>query len=102
MKFKTVFCVRNRQLDSVMTAEWPEHLTPEAVKTLAKLRNEHPNKLLEELAPDAAALCSQYKTISMRARLNMMDGPYVVDSDHPPTDKELLAHWKGETNGLSE
>ena len=93
--FKTVFAVRDGRIDSCMTVEWPELIKPETIESLALARNETKWETMRAVLPnEVIEFCQNFSSMQLRIRFNMMQGPFIVDSDHKPTDQELLQFAK--------
>lgn len=90
--FKTIFLVRDGALDSVQSCEWPEHVTNEAVKILASLREKGATTTLEEIVgEEVMGLCRAFWGMQLRAQANSLR-PYVLNSTEKPTEAQLLAY----------
>jgi hypothetical protein len=62
------------------------------IKTLATLREENEEKTFTMVVTERVLnFCKQYQLLEMRARINMEEGPYVVNSDEPVSDEVLLS-----------
>jgi hypothetical protein len=68
-------------------------MTNDAINTLAQIRNEPPAQTMEMvLEPEVLKFLQDYPMLEMRARINMLGGPYVINTDEKPSDKFLLAY----------
>lgn len=104
---KTVFLVRwdrgDAHIDSRMSVEWPEHLTNEAINTLAQIRGEPPAQTLQELLPpEVLKFLESYQPMELRARFNNMASPYVINSEETPSDEFLLAYAMQKTRNTTK
>lgn len=94
---KTVYWLRFTEdgphIDTIMSAEWPEHLTNDTINTVAQIRGEPPAKIMNEvLSDEVKELLQAYPMMEMRARLNSLKGPYVVNSEEKMSDEVLITH----------
>jgi len=88
---KTAFTLRNGEIDSCMSVEWPDHLTTASINTLAKIRGVHVGSMTKMLlSKEVLEFCNAYPALKLRARYNMLQGPYVVNSEKKLSDKELI------------
>ena len=97
--YKTVFSVRHTEdgpiIDSCMSVEWPEFLTNDTITTLAEVRKVPPAAMLEmAVSPDVLKFLRDYSMLEMRARINMLSGPYYVNTEEKPSDAFLLAYYE--------
>ena len=94
---KTVYYIRNTKdgphIDSIMSAEWPEHLMNATIETVAQIRGVPPAEVMQEiLSEDVKKLLCAYPMMEIRARLNDLSGPHVVNSAEVPCDAFLIEH----------
>lgn len=99
--YKTIFLVRRNNdsgkmyIDSALSAEWPENITGAALEALAAAREESIKDTIQAvLSEQVQKLLKAYPSMELRARMNLMDSPYIVNSAEKPTDDELLEHYK--------
>lgn len=86
-------------LDGFMCAKWPKGWTNDGLRIACAVQETTPDEwLLANGFGEAMELMSAFPLMQLRARANLMEGPFIfttdVPLDEPTTLRLVLLHWE--------
>lgn len=96
VEYKTVAFLRHHEgaphLDGFLCAKWPRGLENGALNAICEIEEcDDTEWLTRNGFEETVALVKAYSAMHMRARFNLMDGPYIFTTEHRLDEATTLA-----------
>lgn len=95
VEYRTVAFLRYDEggphIDGFMSVKWPKGLEKGAIDAICAIEETDPTSWLAKNGfDDAITLVKSYESMKLRARFNLMSGPYVFVTDCPLDQETVL------------